>query len=275
RRAGIRVADRPRKGHCRIDHPPPGLAAYPGRAALLEDLLVAALHGTLALEEMRDVAVGVAEQLDLDVTRTLDVALAEHAVVAERRLRLAPGGLERLVELAVPAHDAHAAAAPAGRGLDDEREADLVRLAGRDDGNACLPCDSFGLELVPARAQRVGRRPDPDELSSADGLGEARILREEPVPGMDRVRACLLRSSDVLLREEVARDLDRLVRRARVQRALVVGRDDGDGRDSELTARAEDAQRDLAAVGDEQLLDQIFFPGLSRFFGSNAVLTAA
>ena len=41
----------------------------------------------------------VAEQLDLDVARPLDVALAEDAVVAERGLRLAPRGRERLVEL--------------------------------------------------------------------------------------------------------------------------------------------------------------------------------
>ena len=73
---------------------------------------------------------------------------------------------------------------------------------------------------------------------------------------MDRVGARLLRRADVLLREEIARDLDRLVGGARVQRALVVGRDDGDGRDPELTARAKDPQRDLAAVGDEQLPDQ-------------------
>jgi hypothetical protein len=35
-----------------------------------------------------------------------------------------------------------------------------------------------------------------------------------------------------------------------------------------------DTQRDLAAVRDEQLADQAFFPGFSRFCGSNARLTA-
>ena len=40
-----------------------------------------------------------AEELDLDVARPLDVALAEDAVVAEGGLRLAPRGVERLVQL--------------------------------------------------------------------------------------------------------------------------------------------------------------------------------
>jgi hypothetical protein len=41
-----------------------------------------------------------------------------------------------------------------------------------------------------------------------------------------------------------------------MQRAAVVGRDDGDGADAELAAGAEDAQRDLAAVRDEELSDR-------------------
>ena len=54
---------------------------------------------------------------------------------------------------------------------------------------------------------------------------------------------------------EIGRDLDGLVRRARVQGSSVVGGDDGDGRDPELAAGAEDAQRDFSAVRDEQLAD--------------------
>jgi hypothetical protein len=73
---------------------------------------------------------------------------------------------------------------------------------------------------------------------------------------MNRVRPGLLRRADVLLREEVARDLDRLVGGTGVQRALVIGRDDCDRRDPELPARAKDTERDLAAVRDEELPDQ-------------------
>ena len=73
---------------------------------------------------------------------------------------------------------------------------------------------------------------------------------------MDRVGAACLRRADVLLRVEVARDLDELVGRARVQRAAIVGRHDGDRLDAELAARAEDADRDLSPVRDEQLVDR-------------------
>src|SRR5205823_14059873 len=82
------------------------------------------------------------------------------------------------------------------------------------------------------------------------------------------------RCPDVLLREEVAGDLHRLVGGAGVERAFVVRSDDRDGADSELAGRAEDPQGDLAAVCDEQLPDQAFLPGLSRFCGSKARLTA-
>ena len=46
---------------------------------------MAALGGAVALEEVHDVAVAVAEHLDLDVPAVLDVLLDQHGVVAERR----------------------------------------------------------------------------------------------------------------------------------------------------------------------------------------------
>ncbi len=72
---------------------------------------------------------------------------------------------------------------------------------------------------------------------------------------MDRVCADVLRRPNVLARGEIARDLDELVGRARVQRAAVVRGGDGDSRDPELAARSKDAKGDLAAVGHEELPD--------------------
>ena len=73
---------------------------------------------------------------------------------------------------------------------------------------------------------------------------------------MDRVGARALRRPDVLLGEEVARDLDGLVRVARVEGAEVVGRGDRNRPDPGLAAGAEDARRDLAAVRYEELRDR-------------------
>src|SRR5207244_10934930 len=114
-----------------------------------------ALHRALALAHCEHVAVGVSEQLDLDVAGTLDVPLAENAFVAERGFRLTFCRGERLVELVGRTHDPHSAPAAARRSFDDEREADLAGLAGRDDGHPRLPRASLRLELLPARAPRV------------------------------------------------------------------------------------------------------------------------
>ena len=254
-RAGARVADRAREAHGRIAHRRAEQRIERRRRRFLEHLLVPPLDRALALAERDHVAVRVAEQLDLDVPRPLDVALCEHAVVAERRLRLAPRRLERVRQLVVRAHDAHAAPAAAGRRLEEQREPELLRLAGLDDRHARLGGDPLRLELVAAGAQRVGSRADPNEPGGVDRLCEIGALGEEPVAGMDRVGARLLRRADVLLRVQVRRDLDRLVGRARVQRAAVVGRDDRDRADAQRTARPEDAHRDLAAVRHEQLAD--------------------
>ena len=71
---------------------------------------------------------------------------------------------------------------------------------------------------------------------------------------MHCVCAHVLGGADVLVRVEVRRDLDHLVGGAGVQRARVVGRDDRDGAEAELACGAEDAQRDLPAVGHQHLL---------------------
>ena len=67
--------------------------------AFLEQLLVAALDRALALAEVDDGAVMVAEDLELDVARVLDVLLDVDVADAERRFGLALRGLERLAQL--------------------------------------------------------------------------------------------------------------------------------------------------------------------------------
>src|SRR5262245_46974609 len=124
--AGRVVADRFRE---RDRLPAHGLAR-PGveqRArCLLDDLLIATLYRTFALAEVDDVAMPVAEHLDLDMAWIDDELLDEHAVVAERRFRLRAGAGETFGHLGLGARDAHALAAAAGRCLDHHRIADLL-----------------------------------------------------------------------------------------------------------------------------------------------------
>jgi hopanoid biosynthesis associated radical SAM protein HpnH len=79
-----------REGDRGLAHLPAKLRVERGGGRFLEHLLVPPLHRALALAEGDHVAVRVAEQLDLHVTRALDVALAEDALVAERGLGLPP-----------------------------------------------------------------------------------------------------------------------------------------------------------------------------------------
>ena len=102
----------------------------------LDDLLVAALHRAVPLEQVDDVAGAVGEDLHLDVPRLDHGLLDEHRRVAERALGLAHAGLDRLAQVAGLVDPAHAAAAAAGDRLDEQRE-----------------------RHVPARTRRARRRP--------------------------------------------------------------------------------------------------------------------
>lgn len=60
-------------------------------------LLVPPLHAAVALKQVHRVAEGVRKDLDLDVARPRDVALQQHALVAECRRRLTLGRAQGLL----------------------------------------------------------------------------------------------------------------------------------------------------------------------------------
>ena len=66
----------------------------------LDDLLVAALHGAVALVEVHEVAVAVTEDLHLDVPRAAHQLLEIDLVVAERGLGFAPRDRQQFGKLA-------------------------------------------------------------------------------------------------------------------------------------------------------------------------------
>jgi len=134
---------------------------------------VTTLHTAVALVEMHDIAVVVAEQLDLDVLGLVEEALDEDGAVAKGRLGLGGGALERVLEGRLLAHDTHAAAAAAKGRLDDDGEAILVgegfdvlelldraRGAGHD-GHFALDGEGAGRDLVAEGVDGVGRGTDP------------------------------------------------------------------------------------------------------------------
>ena len=273
-RAGAAIADLLAGGDAALADLLDHAARDSRRRRFLDDLLVAPLHRAVALAEPDGVLVRVGEDLDLDVARVLEELLHVHRRVAERRAGLGARHLHRRDERRLGVDDAHAAPAAAARRLDDHRVADrprrldrLLRIVGQrafgagDARHARLDHRLLGRHLVAHDPDRLGRRADEGEAAALDALGEVGVLGQEAVAGMDRLGVGHLGGGDdrrhveVALRGRRRADADRLVGELHVLRVAVGLRIDDDRLDAELAAGALDAQGDLAAVGDQDLLE--------------------
>ena len=126
-RAGIaiicRAADRQRRvAECLAV----GIAQIRRRGAL-DHLLVAALDRAVALEQMHEIAMGIAQQLDLDMAGAAHEFFQIHLVIAEGGFRLALGGSDGFEQRVLALDRPHAAPAAAPAGLQHHRIADLRR----------------------------------------------------------------------------------------------------------------------------------------------------
>ncbi len=173
---------------------------------------------------------------------------------------------------AFAAHDAHATTTAAARGLEDNGEADLLRLgdgvlrvgedlAPRKEREAEAHRVRAGRHLVAPRAHRFGRGTDEREAAFRAQPRELGVLGEEAVARMNRVGRGDLGCADDRGDVQVApvgrggADAHRLIGEADVKRFGVGFGVDGDRGDAELAASAKNAKRDLAAVRDEDLLE--------------------
>ena len=168
-----------------------------GRGALLDQLLVPALDRALALVEMHHAAARVAEDLDLDVARRLEEALHEQGARAEGGLGASLGGREGGGQARLVLDPHHADAAAARRRLDHHRIADPARdlpggldrvhgpVAARHHRHARARHEPARADLVAHLLDHPPRRPDEDQPGRLAGLGEAPVLGEEAVAGMD------------------------------------------------------------------------------------------
>src|SRR5437899_12513039 len=99
---------------------------------------MAPLDAALSLAKRRDPAPVVRENLDLDVSRPLEVLLDVQAAIAEGFLGLAPGGGESALDLRVVADETHPLAAPARDGFQEHRIAEPFGFTPALDGSAPL-----------------------------------------------------------------------------------------------------------------------------------------
>ncbi len=216
--AGVHVADGSRHG----DRGGPQLGAprrcHGGGGALLDDLLVAALDRALPFEEVHHVAVGVAQDLHLDVAGARHVGLDEHGPVAEGRGRLSLRGGHGVGEGVGALHHAHAPASAAGRRLHQHgppqrlhrRDDGVARGAGtggdlhrREHGHARRRHRGLGRQLRAHGLDDVGRGPHEHQSRRHTGPGEPGVLGQEPVAGVHGVGAAGDRGVDDGLDVEV------------------------------------------------------------------------
>ena len=190
------------------------------------------LHAAVALREGDNAAGRIRGDLDLDMAWSLDELLDVDRAVLEGRGRLGLRELDLGLELGGVAHQAQSLAAPAGRGLDHDREAHGFGRLGetlgdgpvraRHDRDLGRACQRLGRGLMPQLADGFGWRADEDEPMVGAGLREIGVLGQESVAGVDGVGPGALGRGQQRLDIEVAgrrrsgTDADGLVGQARV-----------------------------------------------------------
>ena len=250
-----------------------------GAGGDLHQLLEAPLQRAFA-HAQADGVLAVAQHLHLDVAGARHQPLDVHTALAEGGLRLGGAALPGSRHLARLRDHAHAAPAAAGNGLDDHAARALRGLLGeegfglglrggviqpRHQRHAALGRQRAGARLVAEQRQLLGRGTDEHQPGVGAGLGEGRALGQEAVAGMHCVAA--LRAGDGDQRRAVqvggrAGGAQRHggIGHTGVQRTVVVLREHGHAGHAQVVQRARQPHGDLAAVGDQNLLEQTSTP---------------
>jgi hypothetical protein len=227
---------------------------------------------------MHGVAMGVAENLALDMAGTLHQLFEIDFILAERRLCLAFGFGDFADKVLRVANGAHAPATAAPRCLQHDRIADLVghsrdfvhvvgkRLCRGYDRHADLDGEIAGRHLVAQPTHRLRPGADEDDAVLGAGIGEFRAFGQQAISRMDRVRTRQLCNADHLVDRQVAfdrakipfqvrttADLVGFIRLEPVQCELVLFRPDGDGFHPQFVGGAEHANGNFRTVGDKNL----------------------
>ncbi len=231
------------------------------------------LHRAIALAKMDGMAERVAEHLDFDVARIENRALQNDGRIAERALRLGSRAAQRIRKGRRIRNQPHAATAAAGDGLDHHGESDVFRLREhrgvalirtlitRHTGHAGRPHDGLGAGLVAQRLDGFGRRPDKHQARIPAGAGEILVFGQKAVTRMNRIRSTgFCRGHDrfnpeIGLRRQRLADADGLIRAVHMQCVTVGVRIDGDHTVAETARGPHDPQRDLAAIGDQDVTE--------------------
>ena len=232
----------------------------------------------------------IGEHLDLDVAAVGDEALQHQRAVAERGRGLSSRAHDGVGKLARRVHETHATATAAGDGLHEQRiphpvclpdergvglvVAEMTRHAGHARGQHA----PLRAGLVAHRGDGRCRRADEHEAGVGAGLREVGAFGEEAVAGVHGVGAGALAGrqhgvdAQVRLGRGLAAERDGLVGERNVRRCGVRLAEHSNGAIAERTRRANHAARDLAAIGDENLVEAHRGAHAGERFCRNAVM---
>ena len=215
----------------------------------------------------------VGQHLEFNVARVLDVLLHVEIAVAECARRFGLRGAIKSGEIVFVADDAHAAPAASGGGFNDDREADLPRplhclfgggdyaIGAGENGHAMLLHGGARFFFFAHQADDIGSRPDELDVAGIAHFGEVRVFGKQAVAGMDGIDVGDFGGADyggnveVTQRQLGRADANGFVGKTHMERIPVGFAVDGHRADSQLLARADDAQRNFTAIGYQNLFE--------------------
>ena len=233
---------------------------------------MSSLDGAVALEEVDNVSIVIAHDLNLDVLRPLKIFLEEYGAVAECSLSLALCCCNTLNQLLLVVGNSHTASTTAGSCLYDDRiSAALCKLKGilvlldREVGSwynwntsldSCCPCCNLiskGPLLLCSRSYKYNS-------CLFASLGELWVLGKESVSRMDSINILLKCKLNDLINSQIS--INRALSLAYkvgfvcfspVKRQPVLVRIDGNCLKSKLATGSESSDGNLASVGRHYL----------------------
>ena len=271
--AGIRVARFLCEAHGGFAHGAPQFRRHDGRRRFLDYFLVPPLDGTFALAQMHDVAVRVAENLNFNVARPVDVLFEIKARVAERVQRFRSGVAPRAGHLRIRRDQAHAFPASARHRFQQHGIAKLARdfscvaqifdwiLGPGNHGHAGPGGKLAGGGFRSQALHRFGGRADEGDVVCGASPREFGIFGEESIPGMQRVTPGAARGFHQLVDAQIAFARGSgaypvgFIGEANMQRGAVRVAKNGGGSDAHLAASSRDPHGDFPAIGDEDFFE--------------------
>lgn len=260
------------------------LIGQEGGGGLFDQFLVPALQRAVTGAEDKHIAVFIGQNLRLYMARPVKEALEKAFATTEGGGCFAHGGFVEVGDLLHFPCNFQTSAATAMGGFDGDGQAVLFGksddFCGRRDRTVAAGhqrCANAGgdapcFDLVAQRLDDMRIRPNPDQAGIDDGLCEFRAFRKEAVTRMDGICAGAFGNRDQLVDIEIrlggphAFQRIGFIRQPDEKRVLIGIGINGDRFQAVIATGADDAHRDLAAIGNQHF---------HRFSPRNYVFLAA